>query len=142
MNCLTEIFFDQALERAAYLDQYLQETGKTLGPLHGLPIALKDSINVAGLDSTIGMAAFAFRPVKENSIIVDMLLALGAVMYVKTNVPQSMMTPDTENFVFGSTRNARSKVLTAAGSSGGLGALLGMRGCLLGIGTDVGGSVR
>ncbi|OAP55797.1 hypothetical protein AYL99_09949 [Fonsecaea erecta] len=139
LNCLTEIFFDQALERAAYLDDYINRTGKPLGPLHGLPIALKDSINVAGIDSTIGMAAFAFKPVKQNSVIVDMLLSLGAVMYVKTNVPQSMMTPDTENFVFGQSRNARSKYLTAAGSSGGLGALLGIRGALMGIGTDVGG---
>jgi len=142
LNCLTEIFFDQALERAAYLDDYITRMGKPVGPLHGLPIALKDSINVAGIDSTIGMAAFAFKPVKQNSVIVDMLLSLGAVMYVKTNVPQSMMTPDTENFVFGQSRNARSKYLTAAGSSGGLGALLGIRGALMGIGTDVGGSVR
>lgn len=125
-----------------YLDQYLRDTGRPLGPLHGLPIALKDSINVAGVDSTIGMTAFAFQPEPKNSVIVDMLLALGAVIYVKTNVPQSMMVPDTENFVFGRSRNARSKALTSAGSSGGLGALLGMRGALIGIGTDVGGSVR
>ena len=130
------------MDRAAYLDEYLRTNGRPVGPLHGLPIALKDSINVAGVDSTIGMTAFAFKPVKENSVIVDMLLALGAVLYVKTNVPQSMMTPDTENFVFGRSRNPRSKELTAAGSSGGLGALLGIRGTLMGIGTDVGGSVR
>ncbi|OIW28582.1 amidase [Coniochaeta ligniaria NRRL 30616] len=142
LNCLTEIFFDRAVERAAYLDDYLRKNGKPVGPLHGLPVALKDSINVAGVDSTIGMAAFAFDAVKENSVIVDVLLALGAVLYVKTNVPQSMMTPDTENNVFGRSRNARSRCLTAAGSSGGLGALLGMRGALMGIGTDVGGSVR
>ncbi|OAG38195.1 hypothetical protein AYO21_07528 [Fonsecaea monophora] len=142
LNCLTEIFFDQALDRAAFLDDHIHRTGRPLGPLHGLPIALKDSINVSGVDSTIGMAALAFKPVPRNSVIVDMLLSLGAVMYVKTNVPQSMMTPDTENFVFGQSRNARSKHLTAAGSSGGLGALLGIRGALMGIGTDVGGSVR
>lgn len=139
---MTEIFFDQALERAAFLDEHYQRTGKPFGPLHGLPIALKDSLNVAGVDSTIGMTAYAFQPEKQNSVIVDMLLALGAVMYVKTNIPQSMMTPDTENFVFGRARNPRSKYLTAAGSSGGLGALIGMRGALMGIGTDVGGSVR
>jgi amidase len=107
-----------------------------------LPISLKDSINVAGVDSTIGMTGYAFQPEKENSVIVDILLDLGAVMYVKTNVPQSMMTPDTENFTFGQTRNPRSKHLTAAGSSGGLGALVAFRGSFLGIGTDVGGSVR
>jgi amidase len=142
LNCLTEIFFEQAYARAQYLDAEFQRTGKPIGPLHGLPISLKDSINVAGVDSTIGMTGYAFQPEKENSVIVDILLDLGAVMYVKTNVPQSMMTPDTENFTFGQTRNPRSKHLTAAGSSGGLGALVAFRGSLLGIGTDVGGSVR
>ncbi|KAF2099750.1 general amidase [Rhizodiscina lignyota] len=142
LNCLTEIFFDQAYERARFLDDHFKRTGKPIGPLHGLPIALKDSINVAGVDSTIGVTAFAFKPEPKNSIIVDMLLDLGAVMYVKTNVPQSMMVPDTENFCFGRTRNPRSKHLTAAGSSGGLGALVGFRGAPAGIGTDVGGSVR
>lgn len=142
LNCLTEIFFDKAYERARFLDEHFQRTGTVLGPLHGLPIALKDSINVAGVDSTIGMTGYAFQPEKENSVVVDILLSLGAVVYVKTNVPQSMMVPDTENFVFGRCRNPHSKYLTAAGSSGGLGALVGFRGALMGIGTDVGGSVR
>jgi amidase len=88
------------------------------------------------------MTALAFQPEKENSVIVDMLLSLGAVMYVKTNVPQSMMVPDTENWIFGQTRNPRAKEITVAGSSGGLGALIAFRGSLMGIGTDVGGSVR
>lgn len=88
------------------------------------------------------MTGYAFQPKKQNSVIVDILLQLGAVVYVKTNVPQSMMKPDTQNFTFGQTRNPRSKYITAAGSSGGLGALIAFRGSLMGIGTDVGGSVR
>ena len=88
------------------------------------------------------MTGYAFQPERHNSVIVDILLRLGAVLYVKTNVPQSMMTPDTENFTFGQTRNPRSKYLTAAGSSGGLGALIAFRGSLAGIGTDAGGSTR
>jgi Asp-tRNA(Asn)/Glu-tRNA(Gln) amidotransferase A subunit family amidase len=142
LNCLTEIFFNEAIQRAEFLDDEFQKTGRPIGPLHGLPVSLKDCFNFAGIDSTIGMTGHAFQPEKRNSVVVDILLRLGAVLYVKTNVPQSMMTPDTENFTFGRTRNPRSKHLTAAGSSGGLGALVAFRGSLAGIGTDAGGSVR
>ncbi|KAK7204916.1 general amidase-like protein [Myxozyma melibiosi] len=142
LNCLTEIFFDKAIERAEWLDAEFARTGKTVGPLHGLPISLKDSMSVAGEDSVVGIAAYCFQPEKENSVVVDILIKLGAVMYVKTNVPQSMMVPDTDNNVFGITRNPIHKELTASGSSGGLAALIKFRGSLLGIGTDVGGSIR
>ncbi|KAK9465689.1 amidase signature domain-containing protein [Lipomyces arxii] len=142
LNCLTEIFFDEAIKRAKWLDAKFEATGKVVGPLHGLPVALKDTVNVAGQDSVIGIAAYAFQPEKENAVIVDMMEELGAVMYVKTNVPQSMMVPDTDNNIFGITRNPIHKEITASGSSGGLAALIKFRGALLGIGTDAGGSIR
>ncbi|KAK9480277.1 amidase signature domain-containing protein [Lipomyces japonicus] len=142
LNCLTEIFYDKALERAKWLDDEFKRTGKPVGPLHGLPICLKDSVNVKGYDSVVGIAAYAFQPEKENSVIVDLLEQLGAIIYVKTNVPQSMMVPDTDNNVFGVTRNPIHKEITASGSSGGLAALIKFRGALCGIGTDVGGSIR
>jgi amidase len=53
-NCLTEIFIDRALERAAWLDEMLRSTGKVVGPLHGLPISLKDQICIKGLETTMG----------------------------------------------------------------------------------------
>jgi amidase len=53
-NCLTEIFIDRALERAAWLDEQLKSTGKVVGPLHGLPISLKDQICIKGLETTMG----------------------------------------------------------------------------------------
>ena len=139
---MTEIFFDKAKKRAAYLDAYYKEHGAPMGPLHGLPIALKDSHNVSGIDSTIGMTAYAFKPEKENSVVVNLLLSLGAVLYVKTMVPQSLMVADSDNFTFGSTRNPWSKNITAAGSSGGLAALIAFKGAVVGIGTDIGGSIR
>ncbi|KAK9473854.1 amidase signature domain-containing protein [Dipodascopsis tothii] len=142
VNCCTEIFFDKALERAKELDTIFATTGKTVGPLHGLPISLKDTVNVAGVDSVIGVAAYAFKPEPKNSVVVDVLEDLGAIMYCKTNVPQSMMVPDTDNNVFGKTRNPLRKELSASGSSGGLAALVAMRGSLIGIGTDLGGSIR
>jgi len=142
-NCLTEIFFDAALERAHQLDTHLVETGKCIGPLHGLPISVKESFNIAGIHATLGFVSFIDRPAaSENSALIDILLAAGAVLYVKTNVPQTMMTPDSHNNIFGRTRNPHKLSLTAGGSSGGEGALVAMRGSPLGIGTDIAGSIR
>ncbi|KAK6540091.1 hypothetical protein TWF694_008921 [Orbilia ellipsospora] len=142
LNCLTEIFFDKALERAKQLDKHLEEKGLPLGPLHGVPISLKDSFSYAGYDSSAGLAALCFRPATESSSIVTALEAAGAVFYCKTNIPQTLMSLDSINHIFGRTLNPLNRKLTAGGSSGGEGALIGFRGSLLGIGSDVGGSIR
>jgi amidase len=84
---LTEIMFEDAIKRAADLDDYLAKTGTTVGPLHGLPISVKDQFNVNGYDSTIGFVAWAENPAGINSTLVDDLYAAGAVIHVKTNVP-------------------------------------------------------
>lgn len=141
-NCLTEILFQDALARARELDTHLATTGRPLGPLHGLPISLKDCFNISGYDSSVGVASLCFKPAKTNSALVDLLLSMGAVLYCKTNVPQTMMALDSHNNVFGRTINPANAKLTAGGSSGGEGALVAMRGSLIGIGTDVGGSIR
>ncbi|KAH8767653.1 general amidase-like protein [Hyaloscypha finlandica] len=141
-NCLTEIFFDKAIERAKLLDKEYERTGKTLGPLHGVPVSLKDSFNVTGFDSSIGIASLTGKPAKENALLIDILLEQGAVLYCKTNIPQTLMALDSDNNVFGRVLNPRNKLATAGGSSGGEGALVAMRGSVLGVGTDVGGSVR
>jgi len=141
-NCLTEIFFTDAIERAKYLDKELQRTGKTIGPLHGVPVSLKDSFKVKGYDASIGIASLAENPAKENSLLVDILLEQGAVLYCKTNIPQTLMALDSDNHLFGRVMNPRNRKVTAGGSSGGEGALIGMRGSILGVGTDVGGSIR
>lgn len=141
-NCLTEMFFDQGIERAKYLDDYYKKHGKPFGPLHGLPISLKDSFKVKGQDASIGFAANAFQPSTEESTLVTLLLKAGAVLYCKTNVPQSLMQLDSHNNVFGRVMNPLNLKLTAGGSSGGEGALVAMRGSILGVGTDVGGSIR
>ncbi|CAI7663578.1 unnamed protein product [Penicillium glandicola] len=143
ISCLTETFFPQALERAKYLDEYLQREGKPIGPLHGLPISIKDSFCVEGVQTTIGFVAFLENePAKTNSALVEMLLQLGAVLYVKTNIPQTMMTAESENNIFGRTLNPHKTTLGAGGSSGGEGALVAFRGSILGVGTDIAGSIR
>ncbi|KAG5980476.1 hypothetical protein E4U55_003989 [Claviceps digitariae] len=142
-SCLTEHFFDRALARARYLDEYLSQEGKPMGPLHGLPISIKDSFCVEGVQSTLGYVAFLKKPAATaNSALVNMLLDLGAVLYTKTNLSQMMMTADSENNIFGRTLNPNNTKLTAGGSSGGEGALVALRGSILGVGTDIAGSVR
>ena len=141
-NCLTEIMFDSAVERAKELDAHFARTGRPLGPLHGLPISMKDTFWITGFDTSVGIAGFCFKPATENAALVELLLSLGAVIHVKTNVPQTMMALDSHNNVFGRTLNPQNNALTAGGSSGGEGALIAMRGSVLGVGTDVGGSIR
>ncbi|KAF2203695.1 amidase [Delitschia confertaspora ATCC 74209] len=143
VNCCTEIMFDEALARAKECDDYLEREGKTMGRLHGLPISLKDSFNIKGVQTTIGYVSFiAHPPAASNSNLVDLLFKQGAVFYVKTNIPQSMMTADSDNNVFGRTLNPNKLTLTAGGSTGGEGALLKLRGSPLGIATDIAGSIR
>ena len=143
VNCLTEIFFDQAIERARQLDKDRQQNpNKSLRPLHGLPISLKDSFQVLGHDTSTGLACYVNEPAVENSGTAALLLDLGAVLYCKTNLPQSIMTGDSDNNVFGRTLNPRNTNLTAGGSTGGEGALIALRGSVLGVGTDIAGSIR
>ena len=122
-SCLTETFFDKALERAQYLDQCRSE-GKILGPLHGLPVNLKDSFQVVGTEASIGYVSFLGKKSTENSPIVEILLSLGAVLYVKTNIPMMLMTADSDNHIFGRALNSYNTALNAGGSSGGEGALV------------------
>lgn len=142
-SCLTETMFPQALARAKELDEYLKSTGKLKGPLHGVPVSIKDSLNFKGVHSSLGIVSFLDDPpASHNSPLVDVLLAAGAILYVKTNIPQTMMTADSHNNVFGRVLNPYRASLTAGGSSGGEGALVAMRGSILGIGTDIAGSIR
>ncbi|KAF7762070.1 hypothetical protein Agabi119p4_8663 [Agaricus bisporus var. burnettii] len=142
VNCLTEIFIGRGLARAAELDDYFKRTGKVVGPLHGLPISLKDQLCVKGLDATMGYVAWIDKPSQKNSVLVDTLESLGAVFYVKTNIPQTLMFPETYNHIFGRTVNPANRALTSGGSSGGEGALVALRGSPLGVGSDIGGSIR
>jgi Asp-tRNA(Asn)/Glu-tRNA(Gln) amidotransferase A subunit family amidase len=107
-----------------------------------VPVSLKDGFRVRGLDATIGYAALAFRPSAADGALPALLLRAGAVLYCKTNVPQTLMAIDPHNNLFGRTLNPANRLLTAGGSSGGEGALVAMRGSVLGVGTDVGGSIR
>lgn len=140
---MTEILFDSAIARAKELDaQRAANPDRPLPPLWGLPISLKDCFKVPGFDASAGLVLFAEQPATEYSALPQLLLQLGAVFHCKTNVPQTMMTADSDNNVFGRTLNPNNKSLTAGGSSGGEGALVAMRGSVLGLGSDIAGSIR
>ncbi|PYH45643.1 putative general amidase [Aspergillus saccharolyticus JOP 1030-1] len=141
-RCLTEPVFEQALRQAQKLDDHLQRTGAPIGPLHGLPVSVKDSFHLAGVDSTTGLAALASRPAAHSSPLVHLLTSLGAIIIAKTNVPQTMAALDSCNHLFGRTLNPLNRRLTVGGSTGGEAALLAMRGSMVGFGTDIGGSIR
>ncbi|KAI1075770.1 amidase [Whalleya microplaca] len=141
-NCLTEILFQDALAQARELDRYKSEHGKVAGPLHGIPITLKDQFNVKGHDTTLGYVGRSFKPATEDAVLVGMLKKLGAVVLAKTNLPQSIMWCETETPLWGLTTNPSSKDYTPGGSTGGEAALLHLHGSLLGWGTDIGGSIR
>jgi amidase len=142
-----------ALARAKELDDYLQKNGKPVGPLHGLPISLKDQFRIKvsgmqnpsgtvlmkqGLETSMGYVSWIGKYETENSVLVDLLLKAGAVFYVKTSVPQSLMVCETLNNVIGRSVNPRNKNWSCGGSSGGEGAMIGFRGGIIGVGTDIG----
>lgn len=105
-------------------------------------MSLKDNFNLKGLDATVGFASHVGDPAAYDSTLATMLEQAGAVFYVKTNVPTAMMIAESVNNVFGRTVNPRNRQLTSGGSSGGESALISLRGSCLGIGTDIGGSLR
>ncbi|TVY88738.1 Acetamidase [Lachnellula willkommii] len=141
-NCTLEFFPELALARAKELDETFKMTGKVVGPLHGLPISLKDQFRIKGLETSMGYIAWVGKVDKADSVLVTLLLKAGAVFYVKTSVPQSLMVCETINNVIGRTVNPRNKNWSCGGSSGGEGAMIGFRGGIIGVGTDIGGSIR
>ncbi|KAF3390541.1 Acetamidase [Penicillium rolfsii] len=140
--CCTEIFFEEAFATAKQMDEYLAKTGMTVGPLHGLPVSIKDLFSVKGVDTSIGWVGLTNNPAAADKSVARTLRRLGAVLYVKTNLPQSMMMSDSYNHVFGQCVNPLNRNLISGGSSGGESSILAARGSVLGIGTDLGGSIR
>jgi len=82
-NCLTEVFIDRALSDAAELDAHLARTGTPVGPLHGLPVSLKEQFSIKGIDTSMGYSAWADKPAEEDSVLVKCLKKAGAVLYVR-----------------------------------------------------------
>lgn len=91
-NCLTEVLFEEGLKRAAQLDEHLELTGEVVGPLHGVPVSIKDHICVKGQDTAAGYTSWAYRTVAtQDAVVVEILKKAGAVIYVKTANPQTLL---------------------------------------------------
>ncbi|KAI6031476.1 amidase signature domain-containing protein [Pisolithus microcarpus] len=110
---------------ARELDEHMETTGQVVGPLHGVPVSIKDHIQVKGLDT--------------DALVVKILRDAGAIIYVKTQNPQTLLSLETNNNIFGRTCNPFNRSLTAGGSSGGESALIACGGSPFG---TIGGSIR
>ncbi len=92
-NCLSEIRFLAAEHEAEVLDEHFLQTGQPVGPLHGLPVSLQDRFNVGGLESACGYVSWLGdqKDGLREGVLVNRLRRMGAVLFVKTNVPMSML---------------------------------------------------
>jgi fatty acid amide hydrolase len=132
---------EQALAQAHAADE-ARTRGESLGPLHGLPITIKENVDIAGSDSTMGLRSRQGQPATMDSVTVQAVKRAGAVILGKTNVPQLLLAQETENVIWGITHNPWNLGRSPGGSSGGEAAALATGQTPLGIGTDIGGSIR
>ncbi|KAG5656005.1 hypothetical protein KAF25_001575 [Fusarium avenaceum] len=142
VNCLMDWFYDDGLRQAEELDKFFKSTGELKGPLHGVPIALKDFHFVKGRPTTTGYVSRRnFRP-EHDSALIKTLRDAGAVFYCKTTMPQSGMAIETVSNLWGRTLNPYNTALSAGGSSGGDAVLVALKGTPVTPSTDLGGSIR
>ena len=142
VNAIVSLGPEAALAQAAVADERAAGRGGGLGPLHGLPIAIKDLEDTAGIRTTYGSAAFADNVPVVDSLVVGRLRAAGAIVVGKTNTPEFGVGSHTFNEVFGATRNPWALDRSAGGSSGGAGAALAAGLIPIADGSDHGGSIR
>ncbi|KAF5383178.1 hypothetical protein D9615_004896 [Tricholomella constricta] len=149
-NCITDIMFEEALRIpsvANWPHSTDPESSFALDNTHdrsllGVPVSIKDTINIAGHDTTIGYSRNVGRPASTSSAIVRLLKDAGALVHAKTTVSAGLLGLETVSDVFGLTTNPYKKSHTAGASTGGGAALLACRGSKIEIGTDLAGSVR
>jgi len=141
LNGVVDVNAARALEDARRADQ-ARAGGEVLGPLHGLPITVKDSIDVAGFHCTAGARGAASRLPDRDAPAVARLRAGGAIIIAKTNLPELSEGFETDNLLFGRTVNAWDPTRSAGGSSGGEAAIVAAGGSAIGLGADTAGSAR
>ena len=141
INAVVVLDADRALERAKFADAAL-DRGELWGPLHGLPMTVKESFDVPGLPTTWGYEAMRNNIATQTATSVQRLLDAGAVVFGKTNVPVAMADWQTFNPVYGTTNNPWDPTRTPGGSSGGSAAALAAGLTALELGSDIGASIR
>ena len=140
LDCFITVMKEKALAQAAVLDAE-QKAGNFRGPLHGIPIALKDNIDTAGTLTTAGSAVFRDRVPTEDAPVVTRLVAAGVVILGKTNMHEFAMGGGDVSY-FGPARNPWNLAHNTGGSSSGSGAAVAADLCYAALGTDTAGSVR
>lgn len=133
--------FEDALREAAAADEALAQ-GQPVGPLHGVPVTIKDSYDLVGTPTTWGIPAFANNIAQTDSHVVERLKAAGAHFLGKTNVPRELADFQSYNDIYGVTGNPWDVTRTPGGSSGGSAVAMSAAYSALEAGSDIGGSIR
>eukprot|EP01084_Bolivina_argentea_P126422 223851_1 len=153
LNAILEKHYDNAYKDAIELDQLISTKRNTKNkqewldfidnkPLLGIPISIKDLFQMKNSDSTCGLVRLCNKPYTNDGKMLQLIRKSGAIPYVKTNCPQLNMLPETVNHIIGHTNNPYNTDCVSGGSSGGEAALISCGVSKLGIGTDIGGSLR
>ncbi|NXO72776.1 FAAH1 hydrolase, partial [Phainopepla nitens] len=135
-NCLRH-FIPECEEQLQEIERHTEK-----GLLYGIPVSIKDHISHKGHLATCGLVQCLGTLMEEDSVLVKVLKRQGAIPFAMTNVPQSLFSYDCSNPIFGQTLNPFNPQKSPGGSSGGEGALIAGGGSILGIGSDMGGSIR
>ena len=141
LNALVRVLRDEARADAAAADLRLA-AGETVGPLHGVPFTVKENIDMAGLPTTWGVPALAQAVVPADAPVVERMRAAGAIPIGRTNLPDMALRVHTVSSLHGLTRNPWHPGRTAGGSSGGEASALASGMTPIGLGNDIGGSLR
>lgn len=141
INAVVMRRFDEARREADAADEAIRR-GETVGPLHGVPVTIKDQFLVKGMPMTCGLSRLKDNVSDCNGQVVGSWVSAGAIVLGKTNVPQTMCALETDNALFGRTNNPWNGERTPGGSSGGEAAIVAAGGSAMGLGGDYGGSLR
>jgi amidase len=141
LNAIAVVMAEEALTAAAAADE-LTARGGELGPLHGVPFTVKENIDVAGTATTMGVAALLGAVANEDAPVVASLRTSGAIPIGRTNLPDFALRWHTDGSAHGATLNPWDPTLTPGGSSGGEAAAIVTGMSPLGVGNDLGGSLR
>jgi fatty acid amide hydrolase len=141
VRAFTAVFHDRALADADRADDE-RRRGMPCGALHGLPVSIKECFDFEGQATTLGIPSWRAKVASADAVMVTLFRTLGAVILGRTNISQTMLFVESRNPLFGETANPFSLAHTPGGSSGGEAAAIAAGMSPLGIGTDIGGSVR
>jgi len=141
VNAVVRLLASEARAAAVHADR-LVVSGHPLGPLHGVPFTVKENIDMAGLPTTWGVPALANAVVPLDSPVVERMRAAGGIPIGRTNLPDMALRVHTDSSLHGLTRNPWNAGRTAGGSSGGEAVALATGMSPIGLGNDIGGSLR